>query len=174
MATTALRAPRRAVLSGPIAYGLLAAAAVVLLVIGSVHPSTPSRASRISYLDSVIKCPSCVDISIGQSTEQTAVALRARVAQFVDEGWSNEKIESWVTARFGSNELLVPPSSGLDDLAWILPLVGGGLGLAALVLYLTRRRARVSVATASSSDEALVAAALAEWDVEADRNEAPR
>ena len=38
------------------------------LGIGSVHPRRqPSTAARIAYLDSVIKCPSCIDLSIAQS-----------------------------------------------------------------------------------------------------------
>ena len=171
MATTALRAPRASAFTRPGAFVLLGVVAAVLLAIGSVHPATPTRAERIAYLDSVIKCPSCVDISIAQSTEQTAVALRAKVRELVDAGWSNAAIESWVTSEFGTDELLVPPSSGLDELAWILPTVVVGLAVIALASYFVRRRGRTGGGEGPDTDvEALVAAALAALDATPDRD----
>ena len=83
--------------------------AVVALAIGSVHTSQPSAAVRISHLDSLIKCPSCVDLSISQSDVPIAVGLRAQVAAWVHQGLSDAKIERLVVARFGARPCSFPP-----------------------------------------------------------------
>jgi cytochrome c-type biogenesis protein CcmH len=119
---------------------LLAVVAVVALAIGSVHSPGPTAATRIARLDSLIKCPSCVDLSIAQSDAPIAVALRADVAAWVHEGRSDPTIEQLVVTRFGPQVLLVPTGSGADVLLWVVPilLVGGGGVL--LAVYLWRRR----------------------------------
>jgi len=114
--------------------------AVVALGVGSVHPQPPSATARIARLDSGIKCPSCVDLSIAQSDAPIAVALRVEVAAWVHAGLSDSRIEHLVVARFGEQVLLVPTGSGLDVLLWAVPVVlVGGSGVL-LGVYLWRRR----------------------------------
>ena len=108
------------VLSSRLGWLAVAVVAVVALGVGSVHPSQPGAAERISHLDSLIKCPSCVDLSIAQSDAAIAVGLRAEVAAWVHQGLSDSRIEQLVVARFGEQALLVPSGSGADVL-----LVGG-------------------------------------------------
>ena len=128
------------VLASRPAWVIVAVAVVVALSIGSVHPTQPSSSVRIAHLDSVIKCPSCIDLSIAQSDAPIAVGLRAEVAAWVHEGLSDTRIEQLVVARFGGQALLVPSGSGVDVLLWAVPasLVGGAVVL--LAVYLWRRR----------------------------------
>jgi len=135
--------PRRtalSVLASRPAWLVAAVVAVVALGIGSVHPQAPSATARIAQLDSVIKCPSCIDLSIAQSDAPIAVALRVEVAAWVHAGLSDARIEQLVVARFGEQVLLVPTGSGVDVLLWVVPasLVGGSGVL--LAVYLWRRR----------------------------------
>jgi cytochrome c-type biogenesis protein CcmH len=122
------------------AWVLVAVVAIIALAVGSVHPRGPSAATRIAQLDSVIKCPSCVDLSIAQSDAPIAVALRGDVAGWVHGGLSDARIEQLVVARFGEEVLLVPSGSGADVLLWVLPTVLVGGGGALLGVYLWRRR----------------------------------
>ncbi len=119
---------------------LVAVVAAIALGIGSVHPSPPSATARIAHLDSVIKCPSCADLSIGQSDAPIAVALRADVAAWVHEGLIDSRIEQLVVARFGEQVLLVPTGSGADLLLWLVPVSALGGAAVLLTLYLWRRR----------------------------------
>jgi cytochrome c-type biogenesis protein CcmH len=114
--------------------------AIVALGIGSVHTPPPSAAARIAHLDSVIKCPSCVDVSIAQSDAPIAVALRAEVAAWVREGVSDARIERLVVDRFGEQVLLIPSGSGADLLLWVVPVAAVGGGALILGGYLWRRR----------------------------------
>jgi cytochrome c-type biogenesis protein CcmH len=163
------RQPRRRFLSA--FFGLpgwiaLAVAAIAVLAIGSYHPPASSQAARVSALDSIIKCPSCDNLSISQSDASTAVALRAVVAADVRAGESNAQIESYVEARYGAAILLSPT----DPVVWIVPIVGlcGAACLLALFLWRRRRRpgADAGVDASAESDEDLVNAALAALDVD--------
>lgn len=136
---------------------------VAALVVGSIHPSPPTRAQRIATLESVLKCPNCVDLSIAQSDTAAAANLRAEVARLVSAGRTNAEIEATVEGQYGADELLSPPASGIDTLAWAVPVAGlGGGGLVLALLLARRRRFRGTSLDAppSDDDEALVGAAL--------------
>ncbi|HEV2361501.1 MAG TPA: cytochrome c-type biogenesis protein CcmH [Acidimicrobiales bacterium] len=151
------------------AWTLLAALAVALLAIGSVHGSA-SQAARVSHLDSVIKCPSCEDLSIAQSNAPLAVGLRAEVAAKVAAGESDATIEAEVVAAYGPSILLVPPSHGVDALVFVLPVAALAVALPVAGVVIWRRRQWSSQrggssessddAAGTSRDEALVDAAL--------------
>jgi len=122
------------------AWMVVAVIALIALGIGSVHPQQPGASARIAHLDSVIKCPSCVDLSIAQSDAPIAVGLRSEVAAWVHEGLSDGRIEQLVVARFGEQALLVPSGSGADVLLWAVPVAVVGTAAIVLAWYLWRRR----------------------------------
>jgi cytochrome c-type biogenesis protein CcmH len=122
------------------AWAVIAVVAAVALAVGSVHPGEPSSAARIAYLDSVIKCPSCVDLSIAQSDAPIALGLRAEVGTWVHEGLSDSRIEQLVVARFGEEVLLVPSGSGADVFLWAVPVAVLAIAVGVLGAYLWSRR----------------------------------
>ncbi len=158
---------RRGVLASRPAWVVLALVLAGLLAIGSVHGRPRSGADRIAYLESVIKCPSCEDLAISQSTSLPAVHLRQLVTAWVGEGRSDGWIEQQVVDHYGSAALLKPPVSGLDALVWVVPLVVLGCGALGLGWFLlSRRRAGVRrpgdvAVVPAPEDAALVDAALA-------------
>jgi len=120
-------------------WGALAVAAIALLAVGSVHSPPSSSSARVAYLDSILKCPSCEDLSIAQSDAPSAVALRHRVTHWVDEGWSNSRIESAVEASYGQSELLLPPGGGVNATLYIVPVALIGLAAAGVGWHLYER-----------------------------------
>jgi cytochrome c-type biogenesis protein CcmH/NrfF len=122
------------------AWVVVAVVAVVALAVGSVHPAQANSAARIAHLDSLIKCPSCVDLSIAQSDAPIAVGLRSEVVTWVHQGLSDARIEQLVVARFGEQALLVPSGTGADELLWAVPLSVIGSAGVLLAGYLWRRR----------------------------------
>lgn len=131
---------------------LLAVVAVALLTVGSVRAAKSPEAARTSALESLIKCPQCDDLSIAESDAPSSVQLRHRVATFVAAGWSNGRIESWVTARYGSNALLLPPAGGANETLYVLPAALVALAAAGLAWYLWRRRSLARHEAAPPSD----------------------
>ena len=125
-------------------WSLLGVVLVVALLVGGgvFSSSPPTNAQRAAAIESVIRCPSCEDLSVAVSTAPTAVTVRATVRQLVDEGRSDGQIKDYLAARYGSAIVLEPPTSGWSLLVWALPIVAGLAGLAILVVVLVRRRRR--------------------------------
>ena len=110
-------------------WTLLGVVLVVALLVGSgVFSSTPpTGAQRAASIESVIRCPSCEDLSVADSSAPTAVTVRATVRQLVDHGLTDSQIEDYLVARYGSAIVLDPPTSGWSSLVWVLPVAGGVL-----------------------------------------------
>ncbi len=126
---------------------------VVALVIGSgvlnSAPMTPAQ--RAVEIETRIKCPSCEDLSVANSSAQTAVVIRTTVRQLIGEGKSDQQIEAYLVSRYGSAIILVPPASGWSLLVWVLPLGGGALAIALLTVVLVRKRRNGMVAPADAA-----------------------
>ncbi len=129
-------APSRALGS----FRFWAVALVVVLVFAVVNsPSTSSSAQRISHLESLVKCPSCQDLSVAQSTSSSALAVRREITTLVGRGQSDSQILTTIEDAYGPSILLSPSTSGIGILLWLLPAVVFA-GLVVSVLVLRRRR----------------------------------
>ena len=124
----------------------LGAVLVVFLIIGSgvLSSSPPTVAQRAYAIESVVRCPSCEDLSVAVSSAPTAVTVRTTVRQLIAEGRTDQQIEGYLVARYGSSIVLDPPASGWSLLVWLLPLLGGAAALVMLGVVLVRRRSAVS------------------------------
>jgi cytochrome c-type biogenesis protein CcmH len=111
----------------------VAALAVVL------RPSDSSAQSRIAHLETLVRCPSCDDLSVAVSNATSAIAVRHEITAKVHAGESDDKILTSLEDVYGTSILLSPPTSGLGVLLWIVPLLGVLL-LIASSLRLARRR----------------------------------
>lgn len=123
-------------------WTLIGVVLVVALIAGSgvLSSTPPTAAQRAASIESVIRCPSCEDLSVASSSAPTAVAVRATVRQQVGEGRTDAQIEQYLEARYGSTIVLDPPASGWSLLVWLLPLACGLLAVVALTVVLVRRR----------------------------------
>jgi cytochrome c-type biogenesis protein CcmH len=117
---------------------------VVALLIGSgvFSSSPPTSAQRATAIESVIRCPSCEDLSVAVSSAPTAVTVRATVRRLIGQGQSDQQIKDYLVARYGSAIVLDPPARGWSAVVWVLPIVAGLAGVGALVVVLVRRRRR--------------------------------
>jgi cytochrome c-type biogenesis protein CcmH len=117
--------------------------AVVLVVVAAVAvfsaPSSSSALQRVAHLESIVKCPSCQDLSVAQSTSSSALAVRHEIETMVARGQSDTQILTTIEASYGPSILLNPPTNGVGALLWILP-AGVFVALAATVVRLRRRR----------------------------------
>ncbi len=133
--TTSLR-PTKLTL-GSFRLWLVVLIAVIALVVVTA-PSTNSNAQRVSHLESLVKCPSCQDLSVAQSTSSSALAVRHEIVMMVAAGDSDSQILTTIEDAYGPSVLLSPSTAGIGTLLWLLPTaVFVGLGATAVVL---RRR----------------------------------
>jgi len=116
----------------------LALVVVAVMVVVST-PRESAAAARIAHLESLVRCPSCDDLSVAQSNATTAVAVRHEIVHRVGLGDSDTAILTSLEATYGTSVLLSPPTSGLGALLWAVP--AALVALAGLVaLRLARRR----------------------------------
>ncbi len=119
---------------------LFGVAVVVLAAVTLVlSPRTPSRAARVAHLETLVRCPSCEDLSVAQSSAPTALAVRRAIARDVARGQSDASILTSLETAYGPSILLSPPTRGLGALLWAGPLA---LVLAALGAFAWRWRRR--------------------------------
>ena len=111
----------------------LAFVAVAVLALASA-PVAPSAQRRVAHLESLVKCPSCENLSVAQSNATAALAVRNEIRRAVAAGESDNRILTSLESTYGPSILLSPSTSGLGTLLWLGPLVV----VLALVFALTR------------------------------------
>jgi len=138
---------------GRLGYLLLAAVLVILLVVGDgSKPTTPAQA-RIAYLESIIRCPSCADLSIADSETTSAVGLRSEVTKYVNEGLSDQVIEARVEKEYVGTLLI--PTGDAGVVVFLVPALLIVVGAIAFAILFVRRTRRAD-ATDALADQLLV------------------
>jgi cytochrome c-type biogenesis protein CcmH len=128
-------------LFGPVVLAVVAAAALAIGG-GLGQSSPPSNQTRTAALEAVIRCPSCEDLSVAESSSSAAVAARHQIAAMVATGHSDGQIEQSFVARYGPTILLRPGTSGLIGLVWLIPVLAAAGALGAVgILFWRRHRA---------------------------------
>ncbi len=84
---------------------------VVALVIGSgvIHGSRQTLTQHASAIERVVRCPSCIDVSVADSDESTAIAVRHEIVKDLHEGRTTGQIEQTLVSQYGPTILLVAP-----------------------------------------------------------------
>jgi formate-dependent nitrite reductase complex subunit NrfG len=120
---------------------VLAVALVVGSGVLSAKPQTPAQ--RASAIESVIRCPSCIDVSVAQSEASTALAVRHEIERLVADGRSTGQIKAKLVSQYGPTILLEPAGF---PIIWIVPIVlgAGALGVIGVLFW---RRSRQFSAT---------------------------
>jgi cytochrome c-type biogenesis protein CcmH/NrfF len=132
---------------------LPAVVVAVALVIGSgVLASRPeTNAQRASAIEAVVRCPSCIDVSVAQSNETTALAVRHEIERLVGQGRSTAQIKQTLVSQYGQTILLEPDGF---PLIWIVPIVLAAGAIGAIgVLFWRRSRQFAATKVAQTVDE---------------------
>jgi len=111
------------------------------LVVGSgvLHRAPASSAQRAASIEADVRCPSCTDVSVADSDESTALAVRHQIEHLVAEGRSATQIDQVLVSQYGPTILLVPPRSDGVPLIWLIPIVLALGALAAVIIVFWRR-----------------------------------
>lgn len=133
-------------------------------------PLTPEE--RVELITQRIACPVCDGETVYESANPASAAIRSEVKAQVAAGVSSDdEIVAYIVQQFGEQTQLLPKASGFDALVWVLPaaaLVCAGVGL-----FFAFRRWKHNVdAIPDDDDRAMVEAALAADDADADTGDA--
>ena len=126
--------------SGIALFAILIVMAVVLGlwvdVSNAQAPAGTYDEEEAQAIDQMLMCPVCPAESIDQAQVPLARQMRQRVREMLSEGASRQEVLDYFADRYGTDVLASPPKSGLNLLAWILPVIGVVAALAAGLLVL--------------------------------------
>jgi formate-dependent nitrite reductase complex subunit NrfG len=150
------------------AWAAMAVIAVVALAVGVARDGGPStQAERVDAIARTIKCPPCAGESVYESRHPTARAIRTDIARQVRAGQADDAVRADLAARFGDDIVLVPSTSGVEGLLWVLPVAAAVLASAGLAVAFARWRRIEATRDPTDEDRAIVARALADEAVDA-------
>jgi cytochrome c-type biogenesis protein CcmH len=144
---------------------VMACVLAALLVVGVRRANEPRSADeRVQSISKRIACPVCDGESVAESRAPSAIQIRNEIESLVDDGQlADNDIVVSIDQRYVEELALLPSSSGVDLLIWVLPTVAGVAGIGGLVVAFSRwRRQTGDAAGPSDADRELVAAALRE------------
>jgi cytochrome c-type biogenesis protein CcmH len=120
---------------------------VVALIVGSgaLDSAAPTNTQRADSIEAVVRCPSCTDVSVANSNESTALAVRHEIEREVAAGRSTAQIEQKLVSQYGQTILLLPPDPGGVPVIWLVPAVLGGATLVAVAILFWRRSKQFAV-----------------------------
>ena len=126
----------------------LAALLLALLPAATALAATP-QVDLVDVEDEVM----CVDCGIPLNTAEGAQpdSQRALIRDLIAQGMTKEQIKQELVAEYGEDVLALPETSGVGITAYAIPLVLGGLVVAALVLLVPRWRRRPAAGMAGAS-----------------------
>ena len=119
---------------------LAVSAALAVAQVGALHAQTPEPAfseSEAQGIDRMIMCPVCPAETIDQAQVQISFQMRQVVREMLGQGSSRDEILDFFVERYGKDILAAPPKSGVNLVAWLLPV--GGVAAAVVALYLIIR-----------------------------------
>lgn len=93
-------------------------------------------------IDQMLMCPVCPAESIDQAQVPLAKQMRQRVRELLAEGATRQEVLDYFADRYGQNVLASPPKSGVNLLAWALPIAGLLAALVAVFFVLRAMRGR--------------------------------
>ena len=112
------------------------------LAVGAAYAQTPVSTydeAEAQAIDRMLICPVCPAESIDQAQVPLARQMRQQVREMLAAGSSRQEILDWFADRYGPGVLAAPPKTGVNLLAWTLPIVGvlaalvvGGLAIRAM------------------------------------------
>jgi cytochrome c-type biogenesis protein CcmH len=105
----------------------VAVIAALLLAAPALGGSRPSAAE----LETELVCPVCHE-TLDQSTAPIAQDMKREIRKRIAQGWTKQQILDEMVKNFGPGVLSTPAKHGFDLLAWVLPIGGALIGVAAL------------------------------------------
>jgi cytochrome c-type biogenesis protein CcmH len=141
-----------------LAVALIAAAGALLVVGLRGSPPPASMQDRVRAVASELRCPVCQDLSVADSPSALAREMRQRIATELAEGRSAAAIQQEFVHSYGDWILMSPPRHGLALVAWVIPALLFGAGLAIAIFSIARwtradRERNEPGATSPLSDE---------------------
>ena len=91
-------------------------------------PTVQELPDRVLQVTRILRCPTCQGVSIADSSADSAKAMKNRVQDLIQQGYSDEQIIDYFVDKYGEWILLDPKKNHLT--LWFSPIIflviGGG------------------------------------------------
>ena len=88
----------------------------------------PTLNERYRALIHEVRCPKCLNESIGESKAPVAAELRREIRRLIGEGASDDEIKTFLSSRYGEFVLYRPRMTPTTFAVWAAPFVLLALG----------------------------------------------
>lgn len=85
-----------------------------------------------------LRCPVCQGLSLADSQSELSLQMRGVITEQLQQGKTNEEVIDYFVAKYGEWILLEPKARGFNLIAYLLPLIVLGAGIA--VLFVSVRK----------------------------------
>jgi cytochrome c-type biogenesis protein CcmH len=119
-----------------------AAVALLMAVAGlALAPvaSAASSSSTLNELEGEVMCPVCGTL-LGLAESPQAQRQKAFIVRLIAAGKTKEQIKDALVAEYGNEVLALPPRSGFDLSAYLVPVIAFAIAAVALALGVLRWR----------------------------------
>jgi cytochrome c-type biogenesis protein CcmH len=109
----------------------------LVVLLGAACGGESDEPPTLAEMEKKFICPTCqttLELSNAPIAERMREFIRARI----EAGDSEGEIEAALVDQFGEAVLASPPKEGFNLLAWVLPLAGGAVAVAAVAVALRR------------------------------------
>ena len=115
----------------------------LVLALASGDAKAQDTGQELSYdekeaqsIDKTLMCPVCPAETIDQAQVELSKQMRRIVREMLAQGAERDEILDFFVDRYGAQVLAAPPKSGVNLLAWILPVAGVLAALAAVFVII--------------------------------------
>jgi cytochrome c-type biogenesis protein CcmH len=123
-------------------------AGIVVFLVLALTAFGQSLEEQARDLEGKIIAPCCWSQPVSQHYSQAADEIRLEIRQMLAQGKSSQQILDYYVSKYGERILASPRPRGFNLLAYVLPYLSLGLGMAGLVVFLKRLRGRARPAEA--------------------------
>ena len=110
---------------------------VLVVALAAAVEVKTTQTPTLAELEKRYICPTC-QTTLDLSNAPVAERMREFISERIAAGDSQSEIDAALVAQFGEAVLASPPKEGFNLLAWVLPLAGGAIAVAAVAVALRR------------------------------------
>jgi cytochrome c-type biogenesis protein CcmH len=108
---------------------------------------------RINDIAKQLNCPTCAGINLADCRTQTCEQWRGQIGDLVEEGYTDQEVLDYFSARYGDQVLQEPPKRGFTLILWVLPVIALLGGVVWLVYTIRGWRKQQPAAVPAPSPE---------------------